>query len=487
MNDSITGSDALPKERGSRPQTFSSWLQKGILPPPMVSATSKDNGFHDDKVSDESLSQERLAHRQLSSSGEPATFMEIPDASSMLLNAGSEDSWNPSGKDDRPEPGAQPQQKREDKSRNREEDLEKEEELLKRVEAKRREHTIKWLEHDERERANRVTTSSGGGLKHYPYDMSPGHSYHEISPPRPHPLYPSPAMPPAYIPESGIARSRPTGLQPGDAEFFEWFTRTHARGLRQPIKCTLTMGDIFGEFSVSELGGDSFWDLVVLIGRPYETTDGGPWATTCQDYVARTWPQSTEKIKDMFSLLSANGGNIDTKKQLVSVSGGEVLVSTSHHLSRDGERKLSVSLDGPAESQADMVESLTWLFAVLQNSHDEHRPIASGVEWIRRRSDPAQVRNFAYELSSNLLEPLMVPYYSACWTPLLPSTACAVDFGTRGRPWEMKGLEVSFELMCYLSGLEYEVIENNGLVLYGQVSNSQSVRSYSSKAMSHLR
>jgi hypothetical protein len=37
-------------------------------------------------------------------------------------------------------------------------------------------------------------------------------------------------------------------------------------------------------------------------------------------------------------------------------------------------------------------------------------------------------------------------------------------------------MEVSFELMCYLCGLEYEVVEEGGLILYGPKSTVYPVR-----------
>ena len=404
--------------------------------------------------------------------------------------------------------------------KDEEEHLNREEELLKRDEEHLSlEKVLLEVEDHTGEGASRISPFSGVAPEHYQYDMSlgdryreaphprqyssypplptqPGHNYHGVptfkelppyrplnmpldsyhqgSPPRLHPAHPPPAMPLAYVPESGIARSRPTGIQPGMTYFSERFVDVHARGSHQAIKCTLRMTDVFGEFSESELDGDPFWDLVVLIGDPSNEIDGGPWTTTCRDYVANTWPHSAAKIKDVFMLLGANSGTADTKKTLTTMSSGDVLVSTSRHLSMDGdrvlERELSVSFDGRAESQADMVEALTWLFAVLQSRQDVDGPIASGIEWSRGSRGRAQARNSIYALSNDLLEPLKVPYYSACWTPLLPRTACAVDFGARQRPREMQGLEISFELMCFLSGLEYEVIEDEGLVLYGQVS-----------------
>jgi hypothetical protein len=495
----IVDPDALLEDRGPRSQDKTSRLpSRSRFQPPVRSPgppRSKDSRFYDDTDWDKPFSDERPAKPPIRSLREPPTSWVAPGISSAVSNAGSDESWDLPGEDDRKESSEQnPSSLHEDRLRARqeyfhnkkellkreEEDVKRKKELLKRryeierheEKTKRREDGLRWGDDLERDVASRKNTSFGGDLNQYQHGMPLDHSYHDISPPKPYPYYPYPAMAPAYIPESGVARTRPTDLQPGEPGFCERFAQKHAGGSRQAVKCTVHMRDIFGEFSASELAGDSFWDLVVLIGRPSERIYGGPWATTCCDYVAHTWPQSVEKIKDMFKLLAAGGGRADTKKELVSVSGGDVLVSTSHHLSMDGEKELSVSFDGPAKSQADMVESLTWLFAVLQSSEDDDRPIASGIEWSQRRSDPAQARN-RYELSNDLSEPLMVPYYSACWTPLLPRTACAVDFETRPRPQEMQGLEVSFELMCLLSGLEYEVVEKEGLILYGQVSESR--------------
>jgi hypothetical protein len=435
---------------------------------------------YDDQQLDESFSDNRPAIPQTRSLSGPASLSPVPGIPSSRSIARAEYLYNLSGEDGQKKSGAQKSQRLEERliyplERSRErESLKREKELLKRErELLKREDEHKRRRDHEPQGANRIRTSSSANLKHYEYGLPLSHSHHEVSstPQYPYPPYPPPTMPPAYIPESGVARSRSTDLYPGRGDFLERFVEMHDRGSRQAVKCTLHMRDIFGEFSASELDGDSVWDLVVLIGQPDDGVDEGPWATTCSEYVTAVWPHSPKKIKDMFMLLGADSGNVHTKSELISGAGGDVLVSTSQHLSIDGQRELSVSFDGRAESQADMVESLTWLFAVLQSGADDERPIASGIEWSRRRSDHVQARDSAYELSNDLLEPLLVPYYSACWTPLLPRTACAVDFETRRRPRGMQGLDVSFDLMCFLSGLEYEIVENEGLILYGQVSS----------------
>jgi hypothetical protein len=76
---------------------------------------------------------------------------------------------------------------------------------------------------------------------------------------------------------------------------------------------------------------------------------------------------------------------------------------------------------------------------------------------------------------------------SSCWLSLVPNTAIASSHTSPGRAHGIKGLEVSFDLMCYLCGIEYEIIDNNGVVLFGHSSIVYPVRAIDDSLEWHFR
>ena len=76
---------------------------------------------------------------------------------------------------------------------------------------------------------------------------------------------------------------------------------------------------------------------------------------------------------------------------------------------------------------------------------------------------------------------------SSCWLPLVPNTTIASSHTSPGRAHGIKGLEVSFDLMCFLCGIEYEIIDNNGVVLFGHSSIVYPVRAIDDSLEWHFR
>lgn len=294
------------------------------------------------------------------------------------------------------------------------------------------------------------------------------------------------APPRGSLSHAGLRRD----LRPGREDFTERFIHKaqkeqKAQGSR-PAECELLVrGDIV-ELLNSEIEHEnSLWDYVVVTGDP---DDDNLWATTCGEYVSKTWPKSMSQIKTMFDnicsasrdsiRLKASGRKEDVK--IVSTrspdpSSSTALVPNSRptetavvKITNTGEAitsDLSVTLSPITSNQAEMVQALAWLLAVLQNGQDG--PVVSGIRMTRDSRRPGTV----YLLENDLLEPIVeADMTGSCWFPLVPRTATAVDFPTSPRPDVIRGLELSFDLMCYLCGLEYEVIQEGGIVLFGQRS-----------------
>lgn len=266
-----------------------------------------------------------------------------------------------------------------------------------------------------------------------------------------------------------VARRPRDVLQPGDPDFRRSFAQEQGQNRDQPLKCVLYMHDVFSEFLESEMeDGDHFWDLVVLTGEAPDI-----WITTCRDYVTEAWPMSVNKIRELFGLLETKiSDDVELERRFSSDPTAD-LIASIYRPSMAPEPQdgldFTVTLDGVPEPQADIVEAVTWLFSILQQDTlvATPGPYASVAHWKKWRSRRGGASR--YKLTLDFLEPLTVSHSEACWTDLVPRTACAVNYGTKERPAEMKGVEISFELLCFLAGLQYEVVEDGGLVLYGKV------------------
>lgn len=112
---------------------------------------------------------------------------------------------------------------------------------------------------------------------------------------------------------------------------------------------------------------------------------------------------------------------------------------------------LLIKILGDSKSLISIVEAIYWLSASIRSGRNlpvlsivqlDHLPARSGAKFV--------IVNDAL----SPIEPSLLP--SACWVPLVPKYAIAADFRTPARNHAIKSMEMSFELMCLLCGLEYE-------------------------------
>jgi hypothetical protein len=252
-------------------------------------------------------------------------------------------------------------------------------------------------------------------------------------------------------------------LYPGTVGFKEDFQTLWPREVA--LECTISFENTIAQFVASQLEPqDALKDLVVLTGKVHKM-----WATTCEEYVSRTWPKISEQVmslyerisrpqaresKDFFSLANSKSGNCikaRLKTNTVAIPTGQ-------------GPKILVTLEARRGPLMDIVEAVAWLFATASN------PAELTLRFVRLEMQPG-----LSDLNFNLIWDHMIPashvssdWMSTCWMPLMKCYPVAVDFKTPTRDLEVKGIEVSFELMCFLSGLEYAAEEKPGcLVLYG--------------------
>lgn len=309
------------------------------------------------------------------------------------------------------------------------------------------------------------------------YTYPPGHqvgypsSFQGYPPLPPHAQQGRPtAMPEGmFMRQSLVARQSTLETIPSNDPFFEEDFRLFnlAESPQSKVTCKITICNEVKAFKDSELGeNDSIKDLVVLTG---DVHGDQLWATTCSEYVSARWPRSSKNIQSMFDFICNKS---DAKTPMLSLNGhqNDSAVGVSRSYSDQG---LSFDLFGTVEDQIDLVQAMAWLSAVTVNGDELSggEPVASGARLERDRQ--RRVIQNEFRIRNDVYEPLL-PQNDAikgtCWKPLFPRTASAIEFPGRPRPLGMYGVEISFDLMCFICGLEYEVIEDGGLVLYGQRS-----------------
>jgi hypothetical protein len=145
-----------------------------------------------------------------------------------------------------------------------------------------------------------------------------------------------------------------------------------------------------------------------------------------------------------------------TLEKMISTQVGKV----------QGRDITSFMLSATLSDQVTLVSALAWLFAVLQSSGQDGLA-SSGV--VLRNIGHAMTQRYA--LGVGPLQPARASNPPGnSFLPSVPRAASAVDFPTPARNLDLAGLELSFELTCYLCRPEYEVIEHGGIVLFGSHS-----------------
>ncbi|KAF7512292.1 hypothetical protein GJ744_001860 [Endocarpon pusillum] len=267
---------------------------------------------------------------------------------------------------------------------------------------------------------------------------------------------------------SYLKSSQPETMRPGLAEFRQDLLN-HQPNAQLEAPCQFHFQNVFSDFFSNELDmGDRLWDLVILSGDPSAIVDdaglsGGVSALTCGEYVEMTWPQSSTKIAEMFHTIETKWSATGVTHQLSSNS------STFGSLHFSGTNSftdtVSVLLKGSPTGQADLGEAFLWLCTVIRDVGDSDSPVASTLHL-----DKAIEGQASYRVRYDPTTQLRIPKSSSCWAVLFPRTPCAIDATMQARPHHMQGLQLTFELMLLLCGLDYEIIDLVGVILLGQKS-----------------
>lgn len=255
-------------------------------------------------------------------------------------------------------------------------------------------------------------------------------------------------------------------LQPGCHDFKDRFLSLFLRS--SSIDILIRCSPDLESFLTSELEpATSVLDLVILTGSLT-----CPWATTCGEYISAAWPEFSDAIKKVVQWL--RGPRLSDDQ---GISPGSTCVLSSDlgmnstveqvplrnqptSLTNAGVTFLMIGDKGQC---ALILEVVAWLCSALRttstNGIEESRSILENV--VEGTEHMFQIINQPTALKADGL--------GSCWTLLVPKFVTA-KFPVPFRPNQMYGMETSFELLCFLCGLEYEVVDEGGVVLYGERS-----------------
>jgi len=267
---------------------------------------------------------------------------------------------------------------------------------------------------------------------------------------------------PQLLIASNLERAR---IHPGTKGFRQDFqTLCPKEGV---LTCTISFENTISDFLAEELQPpDALHRLVVLTGKVHRM-----WATTCEEYVSRTWPRVSDQVMFLYQLVRRpQATNIDNFMNLGPGKSPDTIRAKTQIKSTVNPTAYGVTqqitLEARREPLVDMIEAIAWLFATVYNAEDL---VLQGVR-LDLQPGPSKLN---FNLRGDRNKPaskISSDWSSTCWMPLMPRYPIAVDFETPIRDSKIKGMEVSFHLMCFLCGLEYAVEEGGVLLLYGQKS-----------------
>jgi hypothetical protein len=225
-------------------------------------------------------------------------------------------------------------------------------------------------------------------------------------------------------------------------------------------RCSIAIEISLSAFAATELeAGESLWDLVVLAGLSQSA-----WATTYQDYVRQTWPASSNRIKVLVERLAQ-----PSARHLEEISFSNTRPEfTEHHTCNNAEDDCPpFKLQAERAILPDLIEALAWTSAITTETFAMEPRLAQICVWVTYLNTKEPVIFIGHDEYSPMR---MLETSSDCWKRLFPHGMVPGGFPIPTRDEAMKGLELSFDLMCYLCGLEYETSDASGLMLRGHRS-----------------
>lgn len=154
-------------------------------------------------------------------------------------------------------------------------------------------------------------------------------------------------------------------LYPGLPDFQDTFYLSHYSN--EVTTCSIHANATVSNFVKSELNGHFDCNLLVLTGDLYNV-----WATACEYYVNKTWPQRATAILRLFELIGEMKPGTEILNSLMDFgpTSREALEVSAKLIDKvvplDPESVLTVHLTACPSDLALYVEAMAWLHTVLQ-------------------------------------------------------------------------------------------------------------------------
>ena len=189
-------------------------------------------------------------------------------------------------------------------------------------------------------------------------------------------------------------------------------------------------------------------------------------ATTCSDYVQKTWPRHGPKV---ISLLERA---IYDSENTAKCTEPHIIVSFTHgscHLTVYPQQKQTVT---------EVFQQVIWMAAALRVAEADNVQYSNfHLVW-----DNVNATDFyaAFETSD------LPEGEQSCWVPLFANPVIAQGFPVSERENEEQGLEISLEMMAALGGARHLTEFEGGLVLKGQSAMFVPTKSHGSSIQWHF-
>ncbi|KIW85842.1 hypothetical protein Z517_01234 [Fonsecaea pedrosoi CBS 271.37] len=175
---------------------------------------------------------------------------------------------------------------------------------------------------------------------------------------------------------------------------------------------------------------------------------------TCGEYITQTWPDTSSTLRLLIALISRPSTRPMREIDQVKVSLNEI------------ETQIHFRLVGAPHTLAEICEAVAWVHAAVARTPSKKPSMVDFIVECRGN------QTLSY-CTRSVISPLInnLDRDTQCWLPLFPNTAVAIDC-RRNLVCENSplGLNISWDLLCFICGLEYEVDTETGFALYGQRS-----------------
>jgi hypothetical protein len=212
----------------------------------------------------------------------------------------------------------------------------------------------------------------------------------------------------------------------------------------------------------------SIREIVTLTGRLPDV-----WAASCQQYLSWKWPWISDCVVELVDVVL---------RSYWSQTEYSFQPKLEPHFTFHVEKGRDLTITSPQEvisfvppQLADILEALAWVSATLRGSATQQVVHSQALYTRSPKAGTSQVASLILHLEdrSSLSEELGIDEscIGMCWRPLFLGTSVAFDFPIPARLMRFKGLEICYELMELICGVEYKALEEDGLVLRGHLTS----------------